>query len=180
MDTPRCSAAAAEDREFTGPGRAYSDGRPNRRWRRCHHGATERVWTRPKMQALSWTVRRNVVRCTRVSGLSIAAFHLPRARMEMRGSGPNRLRELESSPFEYRFSRSRLVDRLPLHCPPTCLRSRRYPFACRSGGRRWLPVDLPVPRSRVLLDTRLIHDSWRKGCRDERTKARGGFGGGCP
>ena len=38
----------------------------------------------------------------------------------------------------------------------------------------------PVPRSRVLLDTRLIHDSWRKGCRDERTKARGGFGGGRP
>ena len=37
-----------------------------------------------------------------------------------------------------------------------------------------------VPRSRVLLDTRLIHDSWRKGCRDERTKARGGFGGGRP
>ena len=36
------------------------------------------------------------------------------------------------------------------------------------------------PRSRVLLDTRLIHDSWRKGCRDERTKARGGFGGGRP
>ena len=38
----------------------------------------------------------------------------------------------------------------------------------------------PLPRSRVLLDTRLIHDSWRKGCRDERTKARGGFGGGAP
>ena len=37
-----------------------------------------------------------------------------------------------------------------------------------------------VPRSRVLLDTRLIHDSWRTGCRDERTKARGGFGGGRP
>ncbi len=37
-----------------------------------------------------------------------------------------------------------------------------------------------IPRSRVLLDTRLIHDSWRKGCRDERTKARGGFGGGRP
>ena len=37
-----------------------------------------------------------------------------------------------------------------------------------------------LPRSRVLLDTRLIHDSWRKGCRDERTKARGGaFWEGC-
>ena len=42
------------------------------------------------------------------------------------------------------------------------------------------PGMLVVPRSRVLLDTRLIHDSWRKGCRDERTKARGGFGGGRP
>ena len=42
-----------------------------------------------------------------------------------------------------------------------------------------LPITF-VPRSRVLLDTRLIHDSWRKGCRDERTKARGGFGGGRP
>ncbi len=37
-----------------------------------------------------------------------------------------------------------------------------------------------LPRSRVLMETRLIHDSWRKGCRDERTKARGGFGGGRP
>ena len=43
-----------------------------------------------------------------------------------------------------------------------------------------LPVRVLIPRSRVLLDTRLIHDSWRKGCRDERTKARGGFGGGRP
>ncbi len=41
-------------------------------------------------------------------------------------------------------------------------------------------IESAVPRSRVLLDTRLIHDSWRKGCRDERTKARGGFGGGRP
>ena len=41
-------------------------------------------------------------------------------------------------------------------------------------------IEVSVPRSRVLLDTRLIHDSWRKGCRDERTKARGGFGGGRP
>ena len=42
------------------------------------------------------------------------------------------------------------------------------------------PRSVHIPRSRVLLDTRLIHDSWRKGCRDERTKARGGFGGGRP
>ena len=47
------------------------------------------------------------------------------------------------------------------------------------SGDLYFLYDL-VPRSRVLLDTRLIHDSWRKGCRDERTKARGGFGGGRP
>ena len=29
-----------------------------------------------------------------MSGLSLAAFYLPRARMEMRGSGPNRCGEL--------------------------------------------------------------------------------------
>ena len=46
--------------------------------------------------------------------------------------------------------------------------------------RQARPTKGGLPRSRVLLDTRLIHDSWRKGCRDERTKARGGFGGGCP
>ena len=63
-----------------------------------------------------------------MSDLSLAAFHLPQARMEMRGSGPNRLRELESSSFEYRFSRSRLVDRFPLpvlrpaHIPPGVIR----------------------------------------------------------
>ena len=33
-------------------------------------------------------------------------------------------------------------------------------------------IPTEVPRSRVLLDTRLIHDSWRKGCRDERVAGR--------
>ena len=83
----------------------------------------------PKCKRFLRKDRRKVVRHIRVSGLSIAAFHLPRARMEMRGPGPNRLRELRSSPFEYRFSRSRLNDRLPLpilrpaHIPPGAIRS---------------------------------------------------------
>ena len=42
-------------------------------------------------------VRRKAVRLSRTFGLSIAAFHLPRARMEMRGSGPNRPGELGGS-----------------------------------------------------------------------------------
>ena len=112
-------------------------------------GAPKRsVWTRPKMQALFWIVRRKVVRRSRVSGLSIAACHSPRARMEMRGSGPNRLHELESSPFEYRFSRSRLDDRLPLHCPPTCSHSSgRYPRACPLRRPAPVPGRLPCSSS---------------------------------
>ena len=61
-------------------------------------------------------------------------------------------------------------------------------WTCENDGEGWLTLRrnrrdshrVGLPRSRVLLDTRLIHDSWRKGCRDERTKARGGFGGGRP
>ena len=45
---------------------------------------------------------------------SIAALQTPRACMEIRGSGPNRLRELNRSAFGCWFSRPRLVDRLPL------------------------------------------------------------------
>ncbi len=54
-----------------------------------------------------------------------------------------------------------------------------YLLTANALGRE-VPNWEDLPRSRVLLDTRLIHDSWRKGCRDERTKARGGFGGGRP
>ena len=54
----------------------------------------------------------------------------------------------------------------------------RFRYAVQSNGSDGFAEFKDVPRSRVLLDTRLIHDSWRKGCRDERTKARGGFGGG--
>ena len=57
----------------------------------------------------------------------------------------------------------------------------KKPYAyCDRGWNVRIVGPITVPRSRVLLDTRLIHDSWRKGCRDERTKARGGFGGGRP
>ncbi len=56
-----------------------------------------------------------------------------------------------------------------------------FRYQARSWDRsRRVVAKVEFPRSRVLLDTRLIHDSWRKGCRDERTKARGGFGGGRP
>ena len=114
-----------------------------------HHGPSERMWTRPKMQAYRLKRSRLVVRCSRMSGLSIAAFHMPRARMEMRGPSPNRLRELGSSPFVHRFTRSRLDDRLPLLYPPTCSHSSRfYSLACRSDGRRRLPVGLLVRHQR--------------------------------
>ena len=79
-----------------------------------------------------------------------AARHTPRALMEMRGPGPNRLSELESSPRKAGFSRSRLVDRLPL----PVLRPARIPdsyprFAILSGGfERGSPVDLPLRRQR--------------------------------
>ena len=123
-------------------------------------GAPKRsVWTRPKMQALFWIVRRNVVRRIRVSGLSIAACHSPRARMEMRGSGPNRLLELESSPFGPGFpdpvsltvfpypssdllTFPALSDRLPLRQPAPVLGR----LSCSSSApRRCAPCDSPAP-----------------------------------
>ena len=48
----------------------------------------DREWTRPKMQALSWTVRRNTIWLSRVFGLSIAVLHSGRGpvwRCEDRG-----------------------------------------------------------------------------------------------
>ena len=73
-----------------------------------------RLWTPPLMQAFPGTVW-----CMRSGAVvypasSIAALQTPRACMEIRGSGPNRLRELNRSAFGCWFSRPRLVDRLPL------------------------------------------------------------------
>ena len=90
-----------------------------------------RTWTPPRMQAVFWRVRRKAVRLSRTSGLFVAALHPgPRARMEMRGSGPNRPRELSGSLAAYIwFSRPRLDDRLPLpllrpaHMPPDSTRA---------------------------------------------------------
>ena len=70
-----------------------------------------------------------------------AARHTPRALMEMRGPGPNRLPELESSPFGCWFSRSRLVDRLPLPvlrlpASPTATRASPPSQAASSAGAR--------------------------------------------
>ena len=73
---------------------------------------SERVWTPPLMQAVFGRLGAcgQVLSCVRPL---YAADHTPRARMEMRGSGPNRLRELESSPFGCWFSRPGLVDLCP-------------------------------------------------------------------
>ena len=107
------------------------------------------VWTRPKMQALFWIVRRKVVRRIRVSGLSIAACHSPRARMEMRGSGPNRLLELESSPFGPGFpdpvsmTVCPYIVLRPAHIPPGAIRA-----PARLGDRRRFPVDFLVRHQR--------------------------------
>ena len=48
-------------------------------------------------------VRCNVIRHIHISGFYIAAFHLSRARMEMRGPGPNRRCELEGSSYTQIF-----------------------------------------------------------------------------
>ena len=92
-----------------------------------------------------------------------AARHTPRALMEMRGSGPNRLRELESSPFGCWFSRPRLVDRFALARPPSCPHPRRLPalrhplrrlrarepgrsLSSSSAPRRCAPSGWPAPQ----------------------------------
>ncbi len=68
-----------------------------------------------------------------------AADDTPRARMEIRGLGPNRLRELESSPFGCWFSQPGLVDLCPylssvLPTSPTA--SRTSPFSQAVAGAR--------------------------------------------
>ena len=74
---------------------------------------------------------------------------------------------------------SQLIQTLPELVSPTEKHKKLQEYLTARGSATNQVKSL-IPRSRVLLDTRLIHDSWRKGCRDERTKARGGFGGGRP
>ena len=54
------------------------------------------VWMPPVMQVFSADKLGIVISCGHVSGLDEAAFHEPRACMEMRGSGPHRVGELEA------------------------------------------------------------------------------------
>ena len=57
------------------------------------------MWTRQLMQASLLKTSRLVIRYSRMSGFSFPVFYSPRARMEIRGPGPYRLRELESSSY---------------------------------------------------------------------------------
>ena len=94
-----------------------------------------------------------------VRPLDCGATLLPRARMEMRGSGPNRLLELESSPFAPGFpdpvsltvcpylssdllTFPALSARLPLRRPAPVL--GRLPCSS-SAPRRCAPFDSPTP-----------------------------------
>ena len=89
-----------------------------------------RVWTPPLMQAVFGRLGAcgQVLSCVRPLH---AADHTPRARMEIRGLGPNHLRELESSPFGCWFSRPGLVDLCPylssdLTTSPTAYRTSPF------------------------------------------------------
>ena len=100
--------------------------------------AIERVWTPPLMQAVFGRLGAcgQVLSCVRPL---YAADATPRARMEIRGLGPNRLRELESSPFGCWFSQPGLVDLCPylssvLPTSPTA--SRTSPFSQAVAGAR--------------------------------------------
>ena len=102
------------------------------------HGLSERVWTPPLMQAVFGRLGAcgQVLSCVRPL---YAADDTPRARMEIRGLGPNRLRELESSPFGCWFSQPGLVDLCPylssvLPTSPTA--SRTSPFSQAVAGAR--------------------------------------------
>ena len=103
-----------------------------------HHGIAERVWTPSLMQAVFGRLGAcgQVLSCARPL---YAADDTPRARMEIRGLGPNRLRELESSPFGCWFSQPGLVDLCPylssvLPTSPTA--SRTSPFSQAVAGAR--------------------------------------------
>ena len=110
--------------------------RAHRKFRR--QPLSERVWTPPLMQAVFGRLGAcgQVLSCVRPL---YAADDTPRARMEMRGLGPNRLRELESSPFGCWFSRPGLVDLCPylssvLPTSPTAFRTS--PFSQVVAGAR--------------------------------------------
>ena len=100
--------------------------------------AAKRVWTPPLMQAVFGRLGAcgQVLSCVRPL---YAADDTPRARIEIRGLGPNRLRELESSPFGCWFSQPGLVDLCPylssvLPTSPTA--SRTSPFSQAVAGAR--------------------------------------------
>ena len=98
------------------------------------HGLSERVWTPPLMQAVFGRLGAcgQVLSCVRPL---YAADDTPRARMEIRGLGPNRLRELESSPFGCWFSQPGLVDLCPYLSSVLPTSPDGFPhFAVLSGG----------------------------------------------
>ena len=102
------------------------------------HGLNERVWTPPLMQAVFGRLGAcgQVLSCVRPL---YAADDTPRARREIRGLGPNRLRELESSPFGCWFSQPGLVYLCPylssvLPTSPTA--SRTSPLSQAVAGAR--------------------------------------------
>ncbi len=81
----------------------------------------------------------HVIRCGRVSGLEDAAFHMPRACMEICRSGPVRLPALDGAPSGMLVCPTRSLDRMPLRfLAPShirrhpddnglCVRHRRFP-----------------------------------------------------
>jgi hypothetical protein len=61
-----------------------------------------------------WGTVGHVIRCGRVSGLEDAAFHAPRACMEICRSGPVRLPALDGAALSKMVLPTRSLDRLPL------------------------------------------------------------------
>jgi transposase InsO family protein len=104
------------------------------------------VWMPPLMQAVLEHFG-HVIGYGHVSGLQDAALHMPRAGMEMRGSGADQFSEREGSGYPFAFPGPDLIDHLPLLfldllTSPT---HRRQTTVRRSGSRyRRTPVVLPL------------------------------------
>ncbi len=109
-------------------------------WRRAsaRRSPAERLWTPPWMQAFSSNGSVHVVRCSRLSGLLMRQDIRRWPVWRYADRVQNRPRGLQRAMSGHWFSRSRLVDRLPLHA----LRPAHIPDDFRptstSSGRRQL------------------------------------------
>ena len=102
----------------------------------AYAGPAIRLWTPPWMQAFPSNGSVHVVRCSRLSGLLMRQDIRRWPVWRCADRDQNRMGGLESAAYRHWLSRSRLVDRLPLHVLRPAHIPDDFPLASTSSGRR--------------------------------------------